>query len=159
MPARVVLEAASLALAAAITAWYWKTANRDRLLARTGWLWALWLLATPYARFSDEMLLAIPLLAMLRPQDRIRSTRLMAAVLYTTYLSVVVAAWQFGPVSLFPVPLTILAACMFLGSRPAVPSAVSDGDSSLPSDAAHNTSEGRGLKDRVPGGVHAGRYE
>lgn len=66
-PVRSALQIGSLASAAVATVlWWWKCRNRGREPLRFGaWLWVLWFLATPFAHFHDEILLAVPVIALL----------------------------------------------------------------------------------------------
>jgi hypothetical protein len=62
---RFVLEGISLlAVALATGFWWWKRESGEAVLG-VAWLWLAWFLATPFAHFHDEVVLALPLLAIL----------------------------------------------------------------------------------------------
>jgi hypothetical protein len=62
---RLLLEGASLlTVVGATVAWWWRRhqLGDDRVLG-VAWLWVAWFLATPFAHFHDEVVLALPMLA------------------------------------------------------------------------------------------------
>jgi hypothetical protein len=65
---RLMLEGLSLlAVAGATAAWWWQRRQQhgdDRVLG-VAWLWIAWFLATPFAHFHDEVVLALPMLAIM----------------------------------------------------------------------------------------------
>jgi hypothetical protein len=64
---RLFFAAAAVAAAGGLTAWWWRR-SRGKLplpVERVAWLWFGWFLATPYAHIDDELILAIPLIALL----------------------------------------------------------------------------------------------
>ncbi len=113
---RSALEALSLGLAIAITAVYWYRVRRNAPLdfARDAWLWVVWMLATPYAHFYDEMILAIPIAALLGRHGYRLSRRLPVLALYLMFFSLLVLSWTPFQVYLLPLPLIGVAACMLL---------------------------------------------
>lgn len=113
---RSALEALSLGLAIAITAVYWYRVRRHAPLdfARDAWLWVMWLLATPYAHFYDEMTLAIPIAALLGRHGCRLNQRLPTLALYLMFFSLLVLSWTPFQVYLLPLPLAGVAVCMLL---------------------------------------------
>jgi len=113
---RSALEALSLGLAIAITAVYWYRVRRNAPLdfARDAWLWMVWMLATPYAHFYDEMILAIPIAALLGRHGHRLNRRLPVLALYLMFFSLLVLSWTPFQVYLLPLPLAGVAACMLL---------------------------------------------
>jgi len=113
---RSALEALSLGLAIAITAVYWYRVRRNAPLdfARDAWLWVVWMLATPYAHFYDEMILAIPIAALLGRHGHRLNRRLPVLALYLMFFSLLVLSWTPFQVYLLPLPLAGVAACMLL---------------------------------------------
>lgn len=113
---RSALEALSLGLAIAITAVYWYRVRRNAPLdfARDAWLWVVWMLATPYAHFYDEMILAIPIAALLGRHGCRLNQRLPTLALYLMFFSLLVLSWTPFQVYLLPLPLAGIAACMLL---------------------------------------------
>jgi hypothetical protein len=88
---RFSLEAGTLAIAAVLTAWWWWRTRHRRPppVVSVAWLWFVWFLATPYAHFYDQLLLTIPVLALLgRNGARLRSP-LCAVTLYALLLCIV----------------------------------------------------------------------
>jgi hypothetical protein len=64
---RLLFGVAALASAGGLTAWWWRR-SRAKLpvsVEQVAWLWFVWFLATPYAHIDDEIILAIPLIALL----------------------------------------------------------------------------------------------
>jgi Glycosyltransferase family 87 len=114
--ARLGLETASVALAGAATlAFWWKVRHESTVpLARTGWLWFVWLIATPYAHYIDEMLLIIPVLALLGRDGRRISSLLSITVLYLLGLSILLYSWTPMRMQLLWVPLALCACCFGL---------------------------------------------
>ena len=109
---RLGMEALSVGIAAAATlAFWWKVRHEPTLpLLRTGWLWFVWLVATPYAHFIDEMLLVIPVLALIG-RDGLQITRpLSVCVLYLLGLSILLYSWTPMHMQLLWVPLVVCAA-------------------------------------------------
>ncbi len=113
---RSALEALSLGLAIAITAVYWYRVRRNAPLdfARDAWLWVVWMLATPYAHFYDEMILAIPIAALLGRHGHKLNRRLPVLALYLMFFSLLVLSWTPFQVYLLPLPLAGVAACMLM---------------------------------------------
>jgi hypothetical protein len=71
---RLVLTGLCLAAAVALTVvWWWRLRNiADVPFLAVAWLWLVWFLATPYVHIDDEVLLVIPVLALVgRNGDRL----------------------------------------------------------------------------------------
>jgi hypothetical protein len=65
--ARTVLTSLILAAAVVLTAcaWWAERGESSTPFVRVAWLWCLWFLAAPFAHFPDEILLGIPVVALL----------------------------------------------------------------------------------------------
>lgn len=65
--ARLAAEALGIVVASILTACAWVQLRREGSvpLAAVGWLWIVWFLATPYAHFYDEVILAFPIVAIM----------------------------------------------------------------------------------------------
>ncbi len=87
---QLTMEITSIALAGTITlAFWWRVRSRPTVpLEETGWLWFLWMLATPYAHFVDEMVLVIPVIALLGVDARHIARPVSVVVLYLLGLSI-----------------------------------------------------------------------
>jgi hypothetical protein len=82
-----------------------------------GWLWVLWFLATPYAHFPDEILLTLPVLALIgRDAERIGDLPSVIA-LYTLLLSIILAAWTPFHASLLSLSLVVVLLCLLAARR------------------------------------------
>jgi Glycosyltransferase family 87 len=114
--ARLVLEAVSVGVAGAMTlVFWWKTRHESSLpLLRTGWLWFIWLIATPYAHYIDEMLLVIPVLALVGCHGRRITKPLSVCTLYLLILSLLLYSWTPMRMQLLWVPLALCACCFGL---------------------------------------------
>ena len=129
---RVMLELLLLGSALAITAAFWRTRReyQDRTAVAIASLWCVWMLATPYAHFFDEMLLAFPMLVLVG-KDAYRITwRLPAAATYFAFLSLMVMSATPFNVHLLPVPLLAVGVLLLRAAHdarfnsPRVPPAV-----------------------------------
>jgi hypothetical protein len=113
---RLVLEIASIAFAGALTlAFWWKYRSSGTVpLQQTGWLWFVWMLATPYAHYIDEIVLVIPVIALLGRDGRYITRPLTVLVLYLLGLSILLFSWTPMHVQLLWVPLVLCAGCFGL---------------------------------------------
>ncbi len=95
---RTILEAASIAVALSLTAWWWvQNDGKQTSFARTGWLWFAWFLATPYAHGPDVVLLTVPILVMLG-RNACHILRFPAApTIYLLFVADSVFPFQMGP--------------------------------------------------------------
>lgn len=116
VPMRLAFEALFLGLACALTGWWWWR-NRSGMplpLARSGWLWAVWMLATPFDHWHDELLLAPVVVAMLGTDARYLIPRLLSLFSRRTGRSspkspfVAVLLLYFTVFALFPTRLSLL---------------------------------------------------
>ena len=87
--ARLVIESLVLILAAGLTFRTWRRVGPDRPVApqRVAWLWIVWMLATPYAHYFDEILLVMPILTLLGRDGEWLTTRPAVIGLYLSFLS------------------------------------------------------------------------
>ena len=61
---RIAFEAVSLVGVAAVTVvWWHRRRSQVSSVLEVGWLWIAWFLATPFAHFHDEVVLTLPVLA------------------------------------------------------------------------------------------------
>jgi hypothetical protein len=113
---RMILEIASIAFVGTLTlAFWWKVRARGTVpLQRSGWLWFLWILATPYAHFIDEVLLVIPVVALVGRDARYITRPLTVVVLYMLGLSLLLFSWTPMHVQLLWLPLALCAGCFGL---------------------------------------------
>lgn len=108
-----LLTAATLAIALGLTWWAWHRAGRmGSTLPSPPWLWVVWLLATPYAHFPDEIVLAVPLATLLASHAPPSPRPLSTLLLYTLFCSVIFLP-QIGGVSLLPLPLMALGVLLY----------------------------------------------
>ncbi len=117
---RLGLEAVSLAAALGGTAWVW----RREKAAPAPWpavapLWVLWMLATPYGHFFDEILLTVPMLAFLGKNGGRVVYRLPGTALYLCFFSLVVISATPFRVYLLSFPLIAIAWLMVRSRRDA----------------------------------------
>lgn len=116
---RTGLEATGLAVAAVLTlGWRWKLrgVNRPSLLA-VGWLWVVWFLALPYAHFPDEILLSLPIIALLGRDGENAGRPVSVAVLYLMFFSAFLFSAKPHDVQLLSLPLLVLAAMLWMAAR------------------------------------------
>ena len=114
---RLGLEIASVAVASGLTGW-WYLRSREQPqsgLLGAAWLWGLWMLATPYAHFIDEMVLVIPLVALLGKDGERVSRWPCIAALYLAAGSIFLFSAQPDGVQLLWLPLVGLTACFAAG--------------------------------------------
>lgn len=116
---RLVIEGFSLSVALIFTALAW---HRYRSVSRVpplavGWLWVLWFLATPYAHFYDEVLLAFPLLLLAGIDGRWIVRSRPALAIFLALLSLVVISAAPFNVQLLWLPLVAIMLCLFTAAR------------------------------------------
>jgi Glycosyltransferase family 87 len=143
---RLVVDAASLAVAMGLTIWWrWKLRDKREVpILASGWLWAVWLLATPYAHFSDEMLLAAPVVALLGHNAWRVNKAHSVVVLYVTLLSLLLFSWSPVGANLLPLALLPILISFILASRDPAYSAETD-RLHVPAEAIANRREARSL--------------
>lgn len=111
---RLGLEVCLLLTAIVATAaMRWRTWRLGELtVLAVGWLWTWWMLATPFAHYYDEILLAVPLLALMgRDASRI-GRALPLAALYMMFVSVFLLRWTPFHVQLLALPLLGVLICL-----------------------------------------------
>ncbi|HEX6509924.1 MAG TPA: glycosyltransferase 87 family protein, partial [Chloroflexota bacterium] len=88
---QLFFAAALLIAALGLTAVVWrKMGGRSSLpLICTGWLWAVWFLASPFTHFPDEVVLTIPFLALFGRNAARLSTRFASSALYLAFFSLI----------------------------------------------------------------------
>jgi hypothetical protein len=109
----MALEAASLLVAVAATGvWWWKRgrngANQPLDIA---WLWILWFLATPFAHFHDEVVLALPVLAMVGTDGRWIGRWPSTVAIYALLLSIVIFPTSRAHTDFQSIALIVVLAC------------------------------------------------
>jgi Glycosyltransferase family 87 len=122
---RLVLEALSVSVAAALTSLQWLRVRRHVTagVLSIAWLWVVWFLAAPFGHFHDEVLLALPVMAAMGINAQRAAGPLPAACLYLLALSVPLAYWTpFASnlpynTQLHSIPLLGVAICLLAISR------------------------------------------
>jgi hypothetical protein len=127
LPGRIasLLQLLTLAAAALATGAWWLRRTRGAVVQPIdiAWLWILWFLATPFAHFHDQVLLALPLLALLGRNARGLTHRVPLLALY-----LMLGALVLFPTSRFHTDLQslalipILAGAIWLGLQREPPS-------------------------------------
>jgi hypothetical protein len=114
-----ILQVAAIVLATVLTAAWWMHVRGEGEVPfrAVGWLWGVWMLVTPLLHFHDELVLAIPLLAVLGTNGKDLGRWPVIAALYTSYFSIIALAIRPGGVEWIWVPLLLLTVCLFLGRR------------------------------------------
>jgi hypothetical protein len=117
-PVQVPLESLTLTLACVLTAMWWWKYRRDHPISvsSTAWLWFVWFLAVPYAHFPDEIVLTIPLLAIIPHEGRQIDGR---SALIVGLMAVSVVLFPRTPPYVDPIslPLLAIAVVLFLRAR------------------------------------------
>jgi Glycosyltransferase family 87 len=116
---RVGLEMSVLAIACVLTFGWWRRMQNtpEVTLISVAWLWVVWFLALPYAHFPDEILLCLPVLALLGPDARNSHRWAPALVPYLMYFSALLFSAKFHDAQLLSLPLIALAAVLFRAAR------------------------------------------
>lgn len=129
---RLALEGTLLAATCGLAALVWHRAGRRGgvPLIATGYLWAIWFLVTPFAHWHDEILLTLPVLALLGRDarnlvPRLRRlferrsnsgySRLPFFALYVAFATILVPFPL--PINILFLPLLGIAACLTLAAR------------------------------------------
>lgn len=115
---RLILEFVSLVAAVWFTAWIWnRERGRDTDFLASSPLWLIWMLASPYGHFYDEIILAIPLVVYFGRNGSMLTHRGPAISLYLVFASLFFISWAPGGVYLLPIPLLLIVALMFRRAR------------------------------------------
>lgn len=123
-----LLEAVAILGAGAMTAvcWY-RTRGRHPLpVLDVAWLWALWMLVTPQLHFHDELVLAIPVFALVGPDAAYVTKWPAAAALYIAYFSILGLAFHPLGAQWLWVPILLLIFCLRSGRDLTGPSTQTD---------------------------------
>lgn len=130
---RILLEGASLALALGASAVFWlrgRNGGTEPPLA-IAWLWILWFLATPFAHFHDEVVLALPVLAMLGRNAQWIGRWPPTVALYALLLSIVLFPASRAQTDFQSLALAVVLVCAVVQSA-AIRRGVRRGASSHP---------------------------
>lgn len=118
-PVRLGLQVFLLTMALACTGvvWWQRRSAAGFSFLDAAWLWFVWFLATPFAHFHDEILLTIPVLALLgRDGSRLQSPGTVLT-LYLMFLSVLLLSVQPAQVILLSLPLVVAGTLLWLARR------------------------------------------
>lgn len=120
-PLQVALAAGLVALGSAATLVAWRRLHKADVVSvlAVGWLWVLWFLVSPFAHYTDVIVLAVPVLALVGPDGQYISRPLSIAALYLAFFSVTVL-WT----PLVALPVVALAGLLALGARTGKPGSV-----------------------------------
>lgn len=118
-PLHLGLESVILGIAFALTGlWWWKYRNlREMAVLAASWLWFVWFLATPYAHFFDEIVLTVPVLALLGPDGQNLSGRLPVWGLYLMFFSLFLLSWSPFQTQLLSLTLLAVMICLLFVAR------------------------------------------
>lgn len=112
---RQMLQMGLLTIAAGLTAWWWFKLRPKAAVPplQVAWLWVVWLLALPYAHFPDEILLSLPVLALIgRDGSRLyRPCTLFA--LYGMFATVLLYSYEPHQVQTLSLPLIALGVILY----------------------------------------------
>lgn len=113
-PLRLTLEILGLAGACSLTAVRWMRRSRESRtpIADLAWLWCVWFVASPYAHFPDEILLAVPLVASFARAHATGAYRWPALALYLLFLSLPLATWYPMQANLLALAVLGVALCL-----------------------------------------------
>jgi len=119
LPLHLGLQALFLGIAVALTGlWWWKYRNhREMVVLAVSWLWFVWFLATPYAHFFDEIVLTVPVLALIGRDGRNLSKRLPVWGLYIMFFSLFLLSWVPFQAQLLSLTLLAVMVCLVLAAR------------------------------------------
>jgi hypothetical protein len=120
MPAapRLILEALTLLAVFALTAHIWRSRRGEQTsILAVAPLWVLWMLASPYGHFFDEIILAVPIAAYLGQNGARLPYRLPGTTLYLLFFSLFFISWAPLGVYLLPIPLVLITAFILRSQR------------------------------------------
>ncbi len=112
---RQLLQIGLLTVAVSLTAWSWVNLRPPGAVPplQVAWLWVVWLLALPYAHFPEEMLLSLPILALIG-RDGSRLCRPGALfVLYGMFATVLLYSYEPHHVQTLSLPLIALGVILY----------------------------------------------
>jgi Glycosyltransferase family 87 len=115
----VVLGIGAFCVAVTLTLYARKstTASRPLPLGAVGWLWAVWFLAAPFAHFPDEILLTLPVLALMG-RDAVRlGQRGTTIVAYALFFSLALFPAGIGNVNLLSLVVVGVVWILWCGSE------------------------------------------
>lgn len=116
---RLSIEGAGIgaALLCSALVWYRLRGRGQAPPIAVAWLWALWFIAVPYAHFYDEVLLTVPVLAVLGRDGRWLTRRVSAVALYLVVLSLLLISLAPHGVGLLWLPLAGILLCLYRARR------------------------------------------
>lgn len=111
---QMILTAFILALASAMTIRTWKVQGQALALPSvSAWLWVVWFLATPYAHFPDEILLTLPVLAMVGRDGRELGRKNALLAVYILFISLTLFSVTISHANLLSLTLLVVAVCLY----------------------------------------------
>lgn len=109
---RVGLEIGTVLTALLVTGLWWRRhPGAPTMPLQSAWLWPMWMLATPYAHYPDEAVLAVPALALLVRGGEWVLNRWGVMVLYLGALSLWFSLSSQWPIQLTPLVPVATALC------------------------------------------------
>jgi Glycosyltransferase family 87 len=111
-----------IALAATLAVWHHRR-GREFTYLDVAWLWMLWFLVAPYAHFYDEILLAIPVFALLGRDAKNLTFPASVISIYLLFFSLLVfqaSARGVQVICLFLVPIVVILARASWAARPGI---------------------------------------
>jgi Glycosyltransferase family 87 len=109
---RLMLEGLSLlAVVIATVAWWWRRQHGGDQVLGVAWLWIAWFLATPFAHFHDEVVLALPILAVVGRNAMWMGRWPATVALYVLLFSILVFPTTRAHTDLQSLTLLIVLAC------------------------------------------------
>jgi hypothetical protein len=118
-PLRLFFTSLTLAFAVAVTARVWWTlrgAGEPSFLS-VAWLWCVWFLAAPFAHFPDEILLAIPIVALVGRDASRLGERSSALVLYLCLGSLILFPSTAIPVNVLCLVVVVITYIVYRAGR------------------------------------------
>jgi hypothetical protein len=113
---RAVFAGTSILVAALLTGVVWYRSRRLETVnpVNVAWLWFVWFLASPYAHYPDQVVLTLPVVALLGRNARQLITAVPLAVLYLLISSIIVFPSTASGINLLCVPVAISAALAYV---------------------------------------------
>lgn len=112
---RQLLQIGLLAVAVSLTAWSWVKLRPQGAVPplQVAWLWVVWVLALPYAHFREEILLSLPILALIGRDGALLYRRTGVLALYTVFATVLLYSNQPFHVQMLSLPLIALGIILY----------------------------------------------